>query len=79
MIFSVKLTNTDCTEVGLERYKMVVFGHKFHRMNYQRNLLFFSNDHLLSKSIDFSNENGIPNTGSIGISRMSKHTSISSI
>ena len=34
----------------------VVFDRKFHQMNYQRSLLFFSNDHLLSKSIDFNDE-----------------------
>ena len=56
---------------------MVVSGHKFHRMNYQRNPLFFANDHLLSKSIDFNNEKGILNTDSIRVSRM--FTSISSI
>ena len=55
---------------------MVVFGHKFHRMNYQRNLLSFSNDHLLSKSIDFNNEKGQPIRVVQGTSQ---HTSISSI
>ena len=41
----------------------VVFDRKFHQMNYQRSLLFFSNDHLLSKSIDFNNEKGYSQYG----------------
>ena len=44
---------------------MVVFDRKFHQMNYRRNLLFFSNDHLLSKSIDFNNEKGYSQYGTI--------------
>ena len=54
----------------------VVFDRKFHQMNCRRNLLFFSNDHLLSKSIDFNNEKGQPIRVVQGTSQ---HTSISSI